>query len=64
MVSHDLSVVSHMCSQSAVMKDGEIVELLGTEDLRSLTARHPYTRRLLRAAQGYVRGASTEDAAE
>ena len=55
MVSHNLSVVAHMCSQSAVMKDGEIVELLTTEDLRNLTARHPYTQRLLRAAQGYVR---------
>ncbi|WP_102223688.1 ABC transporter ATP-binding protein [Acidimangrovimonas sediminis] len=60
MVSHNLSVVAHMCSQSAVMQQGEIVELLTTEDLRRHAARHPYTQRLLRAAEGYVRD---EDAA-
>ncbi len=62
MVSHNLSVVAHICSQSAVMKDGEIVELLTTEDLRRQTARHPYTRRLLLAAQGYVRDVEPEAA--
>ena len=62
MVSHNLSVVAHICSQSAVMQNGEIVELLTTEDLRRQTARHPYTQRLLQAAQGYVRGDEAEAA--
>ena len=50
MVSHDLAVVGHMCSEIAVMNDGEIVEVLGVEDLRALRANHPYTRQLLDAS--------------
>ncbi len=50
MVSHDLAVVGHMCSEIAVMNDGEIVEVLSVEDLRALKANHPYTRQLLDAS--------------
>ena len=50
MVSHDLAVVSHMCSQIAVMNLGEIVELLPIEDMRARKAQHPYTRELLSAS--------------
>ena len=50
MVSHDLSVVSHMCDRLAVMKDGEIVEVLGVEALRKMQATHPYSRELLAAS--------------
>ncbi len=50
MVSHDLAVVGHMCSEIAVMNQGEIVEVLGVEDLRSLKAEHPYTKELLEAS--------------
>ena len=50
MVSHDLAVVGHMCSEIAVMNDGEIVEVLDVEDLRALKANHPYTRQLLDAS--------------
>ncbi len=50
MVSHDLAVVGHMCSDMAVMNRGEIVEMLNVADLRALKASHPYTRQLLDAS--------------
>jgi len=55
MVSHDLSVVSHMCERIAVMKDGEIVEVMGVDEMRAMTPAHPYTQHLLQASLGYVR---------
>jgi ABC-type dipeptide/oligopeptide/nickel transport system ATPase subunit len=50
MVSHDLSVVSHMCSEIGVMNQGEIVEMLDVAELRALKAKHPYTKQLLDAS--------------
>ncbi len=50
MVSHDLSVVGHMCDRLAVMKDGEIVEVLDVDVLRHMNAEHPYSRHLLEAS--------------
>jgi peptide/nickel transport system ATP-binding protein len=50
MVSHDLSVVGHMCDHLAVMKDGEIVEILDVEALRAMNATHPYSKQLLEAS--------------
>jgi ABC-type dipeptide/oligopeptide/nickel transport system ATPase subunit len=50
MVSHDLSVVGHMCDRLAVMKDGEIVEILDVAALRALDAKHPYSKQLLKAS--------------
>ncbi|UWQ15400.1 ABC transporter ATP-binding protein [Aliiroseovarius sp. M344] len=50
MVSHDLSVVGHMCERLAVMKDGEIVEILGVDALRHMDAEHPYSQHLLKAS--------------
>ncbi len=50
MVSHDLAVVGHMCSDIAVMNLGRIVELLNVDDMRALKAEHPYTRQLLEAS--------------
>lgn len=50
MVSHDLPVIGHMCDRLAVMKDGEIVEVMQTEDLRGGTAKHDYSRSLLAAS--------------
>nr|WP_306263455.1 ABC transporter ATP-binding protein [Pararhizobium sp. IMCC3301] len=53
MVSHDLSVVSHMCSRMAVMQHGYIVELLSVEDMRAQKASHDYTRHLLASSLGF-----------
>jgi peptide/nickel transport system ATP-binding protein len=47
-VSHDLAVVAELADQVAVMYAGRIVEV-GTRDQLFTAARHPYTRRLLRA---------------
>jgi peptide/nickel transport system ATP-binding protein len=54
MVSHNLAVVSHLCSDVAVMKDGIIVERLTVEDMRAMRAREDYTRRLLDASLGFT----------
>ncbi|APX10584.1 ABC transporter ATP-binding protein [Tateyamaria omphalii] len=50
MVSHDLSVVGHMCDRLAVMKDGEIVEIMEVAALRAMQATHPYSQHLLQAS--------------
>lgn len=50
MVSHDLSVVGHMCDRLAVMKDGEIVEIMDVAALRNMQATHPYSQHLLQAS--------------
>jgi ABC-type dipeptide/oligopeptide/nickel transport system ATPase component len=48
-VSHDLGVVQELCDRVLVMKEGQIVEELTADDLRTGTATHPYTRALLAA---------------
>ncbi|NDR57356.1 ABC transporter ATP-binding protein [Aliiruegeria sabulilitoris] len=53
MVSHDLSVVGHMCEEVAVMKDGEMVEVMDIETMRAMTPRHEYTKHLLEASLNY-----------
>ncbi|WP_223421638.1 ABC transporter ATP-binding protein [Tateyamaria pelophila] len=50
MVSHDLSVVGHMCDRLAVMKDGEIVEIMDVAALQRMEATHPYAQHLLQAS--------------
>jgi len=47
-VSHDLSVVRHVCDRVAVMNDGRILEEGPTEEVYE-QPRHAYTRRLVAA---------------
>ncbi|MBL0715089.1 MAG: ABC transporter ATP-binding protein [Desulfosarcina sp.] len=58
LVSHDLSVVAHMCQRIAVMNRGVIVEELGVARLRRRRPKHPYTRQLISASIGYDRQAA------
>jgi len=55
LVSHDLGVVAHLCSRIAIMKGGQLVEILGVEDLRRSKTSQPYTRELLVASHGFTR---------
>ncbi|WP_250512941.1 ABC transporter ATP-binding protein [Caballeronia sp. INDeC2] len=55
LVSHNLAVVGFLCQRVAVMRNGEIVEQLGVDAVRSHDVAHGYTRRLLLATQGYTR---------
>ncbi len=50
MVSHDLAVVGHICSDIAVMQLGEIVETLTVDDMRMMRTKHPYTKHLLESS--------------
>lgn len=47
-VTHDLGVVAALCDTVAVMKDGQIVETSGVDELFA-APQHPYTKRLLSA---------------
>lgn len=58
LVSHDLSVVAHMCDRLAIMNAGRVVEQLSVERLRAHEPDHPYTKQLLRASLGYDRAAA------
>ncbi|MBS1167898.1 MAG: dppF2 [Proteobacteria bacterium] len=57
MVSHDLGVVTHMCSRLAVMRNGEVVEMLSAADLAGSRVVSDYTRRLMVASKGFSREA-------
>jgi peptide/nickel transport system ATP-binding protein len=57
LVSHDLSVVAHMCARLAVMNHGAVVEDLTVEQLHARSPGHPYTKQLLVASLGYDRAA-------
>ena len=47
-ISHDLSVVKYMADQVMVMKNGEVVEMAGSDEIYR-NPRHPYTQTLLAA---------------
>jgi peptide/nickel transport system ATP-binding protein len=55
LVSHDLAVVAHLCNRIAIMRRGQIVEILSVAALRSGEVRNDYTRDLLAASRGYRR---------
>ncbi len=57
MVSHDLAVINHMCERLMVMQGGEAVESLEAADLATHQVDKDYTRRLLKASEGFVREA-------
>lgn len=48
-ISHDLGVVSELCSRVYVMKSGRIVEEIEGRALVENSAQHPYTRKLAEA---------------
>lgn len=50
-ISHDLGVVEALCDRVMVMRRGEIVENLSVERLAARDVAHPYTQKLLDAAE-------------
>ena len=57
MVSHDLAVVTHLCTRLMVMRRGRSVEMLASVDLAAQRVQADYTRSLMAAAAGFRRGA-------
>jgi len=55
LVSHDLGVVAHLCNRIAIMRTGNLVELLGVNSLRQGLAHEAYTRELIAASKGFTR---------
>jgi peptide/nickel transport system ATP-binding protein len=55
MVSHDLGVVTHMCEQLAVMRNGAVVERLSSAELARADVQEEYTRNLMVASKGFVK---------
>ncbi|GAA2907150.1 ABC-type dipeptide/oligopeptide/nickel transport system ATPase component/ABC-type dipeptide/oligopeptide/nickel transport system permease subunit [Microbacterium keratanolyticum] len=49
LISHDMAVVTGVCTRVLVMYQGHLVEDIATDDLLAGRATHPYTRALLAA---------------
>jgi peptide/nickel transport system ATP-binding protein len=54
-VSHDLAVITHMCSRIGVMRLGKLVEETTVATLLTDGPKHPYTKHLYQASAGYDR---------
>jgi len=54
-VSHDLAVVTHMCSRVGVMRAGKLLEETTVDALLAEGPKHPYTKHLYQASAGYDR---------
>jgi ABC-type dipeptide/oligopeptide/nickel transport system ATPase subunit len=54
-VSHNLSVVGHLCRRVAIMTEGRVVEEADAARLADGAFRDPYARRLWQASRGYDR---------
>lgn len=48
MVSHNLGVIAHLCTEVGVMIDGHMVEQVTADDLRRGNVSHPHTQELRR----------------
>ena len=57
MVSHDLAVVTHLCSRLMVMRAGRVVEQVASSDLAAHRVQADYTRALVEASLGFRRPA-------
>ena len=55
LVSHDFGVVAHLCDRIAIMRQGQLVELISVEQLRQGDVHAAYSRELLAASRGYRR---------
>lgn len=55
LVTHDLSVISHLCDRIAVMNGGRILEQLDVQALEENTSHHPYTQELFQSSANYDR---------
>jgi peptide/nickel transport system ATP-binding protein len=60
MVTHDLSVIAHLCQTVAVMQYGKILESLTVDALVAGQAKTDYTRMLVNASQQYSREMARE----
>jgi len=54
-VSHDLAVITHMCSRIGVMRAGKLLEETSVDALLTDGPKHSYTRHLYQASAGYDR---------
>jgi peptide/nickel transport system ATP-binding protein len=60
LVTHDMAVIDHMCSDLSVMRTGRIVETLTSDQLTAGAASAPYAAALIKASDRYDRALARE----